>query len=291
MAKIKKDTNFPDDLEFFVSTSPYGLMVINKEKNYHPTHRTSFGITYDFDSHLWFVCSEGEARGRIRRIRGYAVIDRISLPDYCNGKVHQIDFLNGMLYVTVTTKVSEILLLDPKNDFKISEKIIPVARKGAHINSIFSFKNYIYMIAHNKTQQTGLKSSLIIMDQNNKIIKQRDDIGSSCHNYYTDGKREFWCDSHGGSLISNSKVCIKFDENEFIRGLSVSNKYIIIGSTEMRDEQLLRLSANGKIYVFDNKFNLISTVEIEGCQIRDIKQSSFLDLTISNSSKHTMYRR
>ena len=288
MSKIKIDNNFPDDLEILVSTFPGGLYVVNKNNHYNLVKTRAFGITYNFKKHIWVACAGSkDANTYFYEISGKTANNVCVLESINGNRVHQIDYIGNLLYITVATKPkSEVFVLDEK--YKIVDKFV-AGWDNAHLNSIFEFGGMINIIAHNRTAKTGRKSDLIRLDKNHNVKEIKKSIGRSCHNYYTNGKTELWCNSHGNSIIKNGKMFKEFVITEFIRGLSVSEKYLIVGSTMLNKDKGLRSDGAGKVYIYTNSGKHISTVILKKSQIRDIRQKSHLDLTISNSKYNKGY--
>lgn len=196
--------------------------------------------------------------------------------------IHQIDFINNDLYLTNTYDNSILVYNNLHNREKLYWKnynqiIYPNGKLNNgrnssnynHFNSLFKFKNHLYLIAHNETKKTKKLSEIYTIDSlNNKIKSQID--GSNCHNIYIDNKTQIYCKSLEGILSINNEDKIQH-KNIFTRGLSITNKYIILGGSDIQANRDKRGDTNGYIFIYDSKLNLIQTVIIKNTQIQEIK--------------------
>ena len=90
-----------------------------------------------------------------------------------------------------------------------------------------------------------------------------------------------YCKSFEGVLSINNKDSI-IHKNKFIRGLSVSDKYIILGGSGIQLKKEERKNTNGYIYLYKSNLELIQTISVNNTQIQEIRQIDQDEKTFSN---------
>ena len=284
------------NIRFLISTQTKEIILYDKGKIKKKYRKKGFyGITQNAD--LYFVFYITGLHGKIIsfRLDNNKVKDVTTRIKGLSKGVHQIDFIDSDLYVTNTYDNSILVYRDmqKKQDlhWKKYDKIIypngkikngRASNNYNHFNSIFRYKDNIYLIAHNETKKTNRESEIYILDliNHNTIIKEKIS-GSNCHNIYKDNNKYMYCKSLEGVLNINNKDSI-FHENQFTRGLSISNKYIILGGSEIQLKKEERKKTNGYIYVYRANLKLIETISINNTQIQEIRQIDQDEKTFSN---------
>lgn len=278
------DGEYPQDLEFFISVAMHGLIYVSKyDKKLISAKERPYGITYDRSKKKWLYA--GGFDGEFVYFDKDGEVDKIKLDNSKEAfyNVHQIDFIGEDLW-TMCGGDRTIRILDVKNGFKIKKEIVPMPKDYSHMNSVFMYNNTIYIVAHNKTFYSGVQSQLAELDMNLKVKKVRNNMGHSSHNFYTNGKEDFWCDSYPGLLMRNRKVFFKADDCYLTRGLSVSDKYIIVGGSRREKDSLKRL-AESMIYILDRKGKQLCKMKIlPKSFVLEIRQIQPTCLTITNNN-------
>jgi len=177
-------------------------------------------------------------------------------------EIHQIENLSGNL-IFPHTGYNQILSI-PFTDIYKSNKPLKITscssielklNKFSHLNSIFYKNDKLYLIAHNYTMKTNKLSDLIIFNtQTNKqeVINLN---AHSAHNIYINEQNEqIYCDSNNRRLIKNNKVI--FESDKLLRGLSVTEKNIFVGGSDINFDDYKRFSGNPSIYILNKSGDL-----------------------------------
>jgi len=215
-------------------------------------------------------------------------------------KIHQIDMISDDLYITDTQyntiKVYHNFLHCAKNKkFRITEATFNNKcytsddQNHLHINSIYKNKNEIYFLAHNMTENTKKESQAYVLDEDLNLKKIVDLNTGSGHNFYIDKDNFITNDSLSKKIIVNDN---EVKVSGFSRGLSVSEKYILIGSSnfEKSRKQRLKMTGDSEIYVLDHDLNFVSIFVIPGHQIIDIRGVDYTDFCFSNVVQDLGYK-
>lgn len=294
-------------MEFLVATSSYGLLLFsNKKCTLIDKSTVSFGITKYNEE--WWNFSHYKENGYIYSFKinnGKATDFKMRICG-AHKSVHQIDFIGKDLFIMDTrfnriskyNNMCDIKHLISANDFdnaiypngrlevRFGEKLehMREAKEYAHFNSIFRYKNLTYIVAHNDTYRKGIKSEIYVLDDKYNVINVYPADGGNCHNIYTNGKDELICDSLSGKLKNNKKSVFCTKPKRFIRGLSVSDDYIITGGSNVCMEREKRNDGYGYVYILNrDTFSLVATIKIEKCQVMEIKRADAKEYTLSNT--------
>ena len=271
------------NITFLIATQSQGLLLYNngeiiklfKEKGF-------YGIT-KIDDYFYTFHQTG-MHGNIisfKLINNKAIDIKIRIQGLSRG-VHQIDFIKNNLYVTNTYDNSILVYNNLQNKKNIYWKdynniIYPNGklsngRKSSnynHFNSLFKYKEDMYLIAHNETKKTKKLSEIYTINSLN--IKKKDQLdGSNCHNIYVNNTTQIYCKSLEGILSINREDVIHH-KNIFTRGLSITSEHILLGGSDIQTNREKRGETNGYIYIYDSRLNLILTIIIKNTQIQEIK--------------------
>jgi len=280
---------FPEDLEFFVAVAMQGVFYVSKnEKKLVSAKERSYGITYDRDKKCWLYAGafDGEfvyfdKDGEKEKITVATKKTLAKKQLFYN--IHQIDFIEDYLYVMVGGNAT-VKVLDTKDNFKTVDEIKPMKTDYVHMNSVFMHNDIIYMVAHNKTFYSGVPSQLVELDRNHKVINIRDNQGHTNHNFYTNGEEDLWCNSYGNRIMRNGKTFFKAEKNDLLRGLSISDKYIVVGGSTLSPKTVQRIGKSN-IYITDRKGNLLCKLVVTlPSFILEIRQINPTCLTITNNN-------
>lgn len=290
---IKGDTT---NVSFLIATQSQGLLLYNNGQMFVLFKENGFyGIT-KFSGTFYAFYKTGMHGNIISfKIENNKAVDINIVIEGLSRGIHQIDFIEEDLYVTNTYDNSILIYskLTSKNNLhwkNYSKIIYPNGRllngrrssNYNHFNSLFKYKNKIYLIAHNETKKTNRSSEIYSLNPITLKTLDREQIqGSNCHNIYIDNEKKMFCKSLEGTLSINEKDVI-LHKNVFTRGLSVSNEYIILGGSDIQHNRLKREKTNGYIYIYDTKLSLKQTILIQHTQIQEIRMLS-REKTYSNS--------
>ncbi len=292
---IRGDTT---NIDFLIATQSLGLLFYNNGKIIRFFKEKGFyGITKF--SGTFFAFHKTGMHGNIIsfRIESNKAIDVKLIIKGLSRGIHQIDFIGQDLYVTNTYDNSILIysnLVSKHNlHWKDYNKIIypngklQNGRKSSnynHFNSLFKHKNKIFLIAHNETKKTNRPSEIFSLNSFTLNTLGRQKIaGSNCHNIYINNKEKMYCNSLEGTLNINGENIISH-KNIFTRGLSVSDKYLLLGGSDIQPNRLKREKTNGYIYIYDLRLSLKQTILIQNTQIQEINMS-FNEKTLSNYSE------
>lgn len=256
----KEGISFTDDLIFAASS---GLFIWNvKQQICHKLLDGKFyGITRFQD---WWLVSRSNNKGfrnhikneRISdivaiRIENYRIVELKVILWGIPGEVHQIDSLNGVLFVP-HTDYNEVLTMNlqlenpPVSIMDCKSMFIDI-EVPSHLNSLFIFENILHLIAHNFTMYSGKFSDLVKFDlERKKIIEVIPLYAHSAHNIYVTTGNFYYCDSNNKILYKNGVLFFKADK--LLRGLSVTTQNIFVGGSDICFDTYKRFSGTGTIY-------------------------------------------
>ncbi|WDP88924.1 MAG: hypothetical protein HUN04_03925 [Desulfobacter sp.] len=227
-----------------------------------------FGITKGNDKQI-YIYQKLKYSGRVLQLKLNGIkipevkIFRQNLPR----NIHQIDFIDGDLWLTDPSN-NCIRIFDDKG--KPKKHIYPLGRlkngkqspNYGHLNSVFSTGDKVYVVAHNYTQYSNKKSSLLILDKRSlDVVETVSDIGVCAHNTIIYGDLFLHCDSMPGQLINNREIV--FTAQHFTRGLAMNHEFILLGGS-MYGSKGERIGKNAFLYLLDLDFNLRCHWEFEG---------------------------
>lgn len=280
-------------IKFLVSTAGNGLLLYKDGKLSRIINGDIiYGLTKEQNN--WWVFQQNGDKGSVISFNindhmGYNI--RVRIPNL-NQAIHQIDFIRDDLLVVDTfrnrvqvfknavSKIDDTLLLLPRG---------PVAnrkdRNYCHLNSVYSDGERIYILAHNNINKTGSKSEVFVYDMNYTRVGVLPMTCSGAHNYVRFKDAEWICDSESGTLLRNNKPVFSAGEKAFTRGLSISDEYILLGSSGISPIRVERKHRDGHVYIFDKKFQQIAKITIPKTQIMEIRQVDRDDYTLSNTER------
>jgi len=287
------------DISFIVGTSNHGALLFYEGKCTQIIKApVVYGITKYEDN--WWIYIRAKKSGRIvsfdiRHCGGFNFKTRIKGLD---GGIHQIDFIDTDLFVTDT--YSNRILVYKNAAYKnkdmlageCSKKIYPAGKLNdkvwrreqknyAHFNSIYKHEDKIYILAHNDTHNTGKKSEVYELSKNFTVVDKLNIDASNAHNYYIDKDGYLTCDSLNNRILKNGKEVFKC--NTFVRGLSISEDYIIVGGSGIEFDRGIRKHKHSHIYILDKNFDTVARVRIPRCQIMEIRRVDKDEYGLSNT--------
>lgn len=173
-------------------------------------------------------------------------------------QIHQIDFWGDHLYITDTKnnrilryKIGKHGLMDEMVKYPKGIAIHGKASDNyAHLNSIYRVSGDIYVLCHNKTSKTGRNSALLRLDEELRVLEEISLEAGDAHNFAVFQGEKLFCDSKNRLLHwgSDKLVC-----GYFVRGLAISDSFVLAGGTEPTEEKENRYKASGMIFAFRTK--------------------------------------
>ena len=209
-----------------------------------------YGITWDSD-YIYFG-HRNKQHPNIGTVSvmtsDYNIIDRVpdNFPD-----VHQILYVNNKLYVTITAHNS-IAIFDGKE--VTMKNWTSTTLNLNHINSIWFDDEYFWLCYHNKVSHQDIfhNSQIIKMNKELTSIVEFFEFGKDIHNVYMDDEWLYTCDSVSNRLCAlnvHTKEQKSVDIGMWIRGLAVTDNYIIIGGSIIGKNDEERQKGDAKIYL------------------------------------------
>lgn len=269
-----------------------GLYILENNHLYKILNGEYYGITlYGNNTYIFEKINN---KGRIIAFKKSICVKQkyeIFIDDISPG-CHQIDFIDNYLFITDTYN-NRLLKYNLDGD-KINE-YYPLGKLSnsreshnySHINSIYGFRESIYILCHNESKKTGKKSEIIKLNNKMKVIKKIKIDALSAHNCVIYDDKILVCDSLNKRLIYDNIEVLKC--NLFTRGLSVFNDLIFVGGSEYANRDK-REFAKGAIFVLDNNFNLIDKVKMPA-MVQEIRGTNHEDYSFSNTTNNSEYKQ
>ncbi len=220
------------------------------------------------------------------RIKEYCIEDLKVALFGIPAEIHQIENIGGNL-VFPHTGYNQILSIPIADIFQSSmplkidacNSIELKLNRHSHLNSVFYQKEQLYIIAHNYTMRTNRLSDLIIYDIETKMQEIINLNAHSAHNIIVENDDKIYCDSNNKKLMRNESVI--FEANKLLRGLSITEKNIFVGGSDICFDNYKRFSTNPSIYVLDKQGNLHAEFIFDGIgDIYEIRQLGNKELSI-----------
>lgn len=283
--------DIPDNLSLLIGTN-IGLFLFKENKLIRLMNCHSYGIT-KYNDQYWYVYIKNK---RFSKRQSVILCVRVDDDKLCSVSskynikpgIHQIDFIDDSLWVSNTHNNSISVF---NSHYRM--ELFPSGTIGKkryesknyrHFNSLFRFKDRVYVLAHNVFHYSKNKSQLYVLSTNGVLIDIIDFNGENCHNVYKDDERMLVCNSSYGSLLDLTSTEEKY-LGMFTRGLSVFSHYIVVGGSSVEIDRVKRdgaMGAPGLIYILNrDTMSELGTISIDGAQIHEIR-SMFYDEGMSN---------
>ena len=285
--RVSVDGSIPSG-QFLVATSSRGLLLWNGDTMTVLFDGAWYGLTTRHG--WWYGFRKARLHGHIVRFRlvdGVATDATVFASGLSRG-VHQIDFVGDDLIIT-DTYVNRVIELRPGTSWRESgshhypDGPLKAGRDSAnyrHFNSIFAAGSTRFLVAHNETVKTGVKSELYEMDSNYKPLTVRSLDASNAHNFVKTDLGELWCASLEGTLRRDGHDVLAVDM--FTRGLAVSDDQTLVGGSVVELVRSKRGTGPGAVFVLDAADRHVGTIEIDATEIHELRFVDRRDYGLSN---------
>lgn len=287
-----KDWSFDGPVELvqlpsFYFSSKSGVYLFSKGEIYRIWGLPSFGVAMRGSENKVFVSSTVRY-GRFKADQIFSFDFDTGMARKYSGllrhNVHQIDWVDGMLYATECYHNSIAVI---NSDGLLIKRLYPAGfglhkpRSGnyKHFNSIYSDGVYIWVFAHNKSKSvhdgvvySDRPSQVCKLDMSGSVISWIEVNAINGHNIYVDEDGAmYYCDS-GGSNSFQKDGKVQFEmPGWYVRGLAVCDDFYFIGGSQIGGEDV-RQNGSGKISVLDPFFTPVGEFNMKGVgQIYDIR--------------------
>lgn len=278
--------------------SRHGLFAVSPGERRLIAHGQYYGTTIHDDTFYVFEACDRpripSRRGRIVRFRHHAgrIEDAEVIVGQLDNGCHQMDIIGGSLYLTDT--YNQRLLRISLDGSEIEELYPVVSSKGAthrhlHINSLLAYGDKIYLLQHNNSLHTGLKSDIAVFDQAWRRIDTIPLEGEGCHSLaiLEDGTL-ISCGSMAGEIIGSNGMSIKVSDR-MTRGLSVDDTQIVVGDSAVLERES-RDQSPGQVYFLDRAYRHRGSVAIPG-PVMEIRRIDGSDRSLSVHLDRLLRRR
>ncbi len=179
--------------------------------------------------------------------------------------VHQIDsFADELFFVdTLKNRIGYVTGNGKRKWIYPNRKMrsnVP-AQDNNHFNSLYITDDYIYVLAHNGWLKPKRNSQVYVLrksDFMNHTILETDT--QEAHNIILYKDSMFFCDSRNGKLIRDD-TAIFTDTDHFLRGLAVTDEFIVIGGSQIIERSKRRFS-DSVIWFCDHNGSVKQSVEL-----------------------------
>lgn len=300
------DQDVVSKLRMLIGTSG-GLIYFNGYQPHRITNREYlYGITRRTESEWWLANRNGSFIYKIEFTDKMTPVSFDLIADLRMAGVaehmgfHQIDFINDELAICDTYNNRVLCGLCDTKKLLITKMIYPVGYHNLtdsrsrnprykHFNSVYRVGDYIYMIAHNETSKTSVRSQLFMFDKGWNLRHIVEDVGGCAHNIAVDfNQRMYMCNSVGHSLVTYDGVGVTpvFSDTRFksfTRGLAINDDVVVMGGS-LRGGAVVNHKKDGLLFVLDaNTHVLLATLKLEGAgQIYEVRFTG-LDYGLSNT--------
>lgn len=216
-----------------------------------------YGITWD-EKYLYY------SRGSERVVFGRDELVAASLePDYVINTVfpghfvdaHQIHYHDGKVYLTVTAR-NAVAAVSVHNQQECFYNWTGINRDTNHINAIWRDGDFWWVNYHNYSEKpaSAFNSSQIVkLSSNFSSILDSIRIGMGVHNVVRIGDFLYVCSSAENKFLvfnlNSHSVVDTIESLDWVRGMAVTDDYIILGSSEVHADRRKRLQGNATIYL------------------------------------------
>lgn len=145
-----------------------------------------------------------------------------------------------------------------------------------HINSIYCHNNHFWICCHNWASKNNSKSFFLELDDDFNIIN-RFDYGIDAHNIFVDKNFLYTCSSFENTFNRLNLISRETDSiylNGFTRGLGVTDKYFLVGSSTNKTHKERISDCDCNVYLIDrSKFDIVDSMTLKSIGLNvDIRE-------------------
>jgi hypothetical protein len=245
-------TNWPP----FIMTTAFSIItccdsVYKSVKHADQTTRAFYGITWDEDT---IYCSrvlddeDGRSEHLISLGPDFKEID--VLPGIFSS-AHQIHYHENSIAIASPGEETRGWLLDTTTH----EAVIwgDNIDNAEHLNAVYRDDNSWWVNFNNHT--LGGKSKIVNLSDDFSTIIETIDIGDQAHNIARVGDLLYICSSGEGKLLvyslSTKNIVDEVEGLDWVRGLVITDDYILVGSAVKTTDQAQRLNSCTEVHLID----------------------------------------
>ena len=289
---------------FLVATSAHGLLLYERGELVQIVSGSCYGISRCGE--WWLAFQRHGDFGRIVRFRldGRRVRQLHTVLSGLNYGVHQLDVIGERLIVVDTVK-NRLLVYDDvaalrRRSWRCwSSQVYPVGVRETtdyrwdrltcrldsatyrHYNSVFHHGDRLYVVAHNRTVQSGRRSQLFVLDDDFTVREVRDLGAADVHNFWTDGVRQVYCASAKGTVRVDGVDAVSV--GGYTRGLSIASDLLLVGASRYETERHARERGNGCVHAIAPDLTVLGQVTVPRTQIHEVRRVDAAELGLSNT--------
>lgn len=133
---------------------------------------------------------------------------------------------------------------------------------GSHFNSVFKTDDNLYVVGHNWDNP----SKVVILNKYYNVVGIHSQPNIRwAHNVWVDGDDIIVCNSKEGQLADIKSGRIIWDGKPIIRGLAVTDDFIVVGKSATDGSRKARKYSNSGLYIIDRKtLKTVEYIELNG---------------------------
>ena len=270
-------------------TSKTGVYLLRAEGLTRVVRGNTYGLTYR--EGRWYAATRvSQFHGNIisfKIVDGHCKELQVEIP-IVDPEVHQIDFIENQLVMADTGQNCIRCFQLVQGRWVMVRTIYPngkawIGKKSnryAHINSLFSDGELIYLVYHNQTSKTGRSSQLATFTRSWEMC-DLSDLGAGCaHNILMWRGTTTFCDSIGGALVWGNR---RIQVNQYTRGLAATESHVFVGGSDFAPRKQRRHST-GYIFVCDpRRGEVLESLEMQEVGgVYEVRILDAIDLGRSN---------
>ncbi len=216
-----------------------------------------YGITWDKDNIYYTRGTERSPHNRDQVVVLDKTYREVGTFPGVFPEAHQIHFDGDKLILTVTHRDSLASInLDTKQEQFYNWTGHTTDEN--HINCIWPDTDGVWVGYHSYVatpEPPPLSSRLVLMDETFSTVKRTIDIGFGSHNVARIGDLLYICSSNENTLLvyslSQDAVVQEVPNLRWVRGLSITDDYIILGASVVQADRAKRHLGDGKVFLLD----------------------------------------
>jgi hypothetical protein len=245
----------------FVVATVNGVTLVDNDntKLLHCGQGLYYGISWDENSIYLLGRSGARSVGHpdiLTINKDYSVSRKVIDGSFLDA--HQIYCDGPNLYVT-STRLNCVEVVNLSTGRSVEKNWTKYKVDINHINSIFKDGNEFWVTYHNWTSKSGLPSEIVRVDCGlSKELEKHIIEDSGClHNVVKIDNLIYTCSSSSHALLvydlNTNSVVKKVKLGYWLRGIGISDDYVVLGSTSVSGNRKGRLTGDSEVYLLDRK--------------------------------------